>query len=254
MLLILVLSLAATAAIADPTLLWSPSNTLISEGEQTELSVHLPTSDDVRTIELTVAYDPEVVTSVSIVPGDLFAGFTNFTDFYETEPGRWTGYCVVLGADDWATGPGELVRWTVAGVDTGVTAIATVDLSLVPPGGGDYLEAELIDDQIRVDVPVGVPATAPLLPQLSLYPNPFNPRTRVELLLPGGGQARLEVLDVRGRVVAMPWRGTAAADHPVLVDWTGADVGGQPLPSGVYVFRLVSAAGPSAQRQGTLVR
>ena len=248
------LLLVAGAATADPQLQWSPPNSLVGVGEQTTLSVMLPETLDVRTIELSVEFDPEVVTSVTLEPGNLFDGFTNFSDFYETEPGAWTGYCVILGATDWATGPGELVRWTVAGADTGITLITAVDLTLIPPGGGDYPDVVLPTDQIRVDVPVSVPLAGPQLPLLSLYPNPFNPRTRLELLLPGGGTGRLEVLDLRGRVVAVPWRGMTPAGHPVLVDWTGRDGGGRVLPSGVYTFRLVGGGGETAWQRGTLVR
>ena len=250
----LVMVTFATAALADPVLRWSPSNTEVGVGEQTTVSVMLPETLDVRTIELTIQFDPEVVTSVAIEPGALFDGFSNFTDFYETEPGTWTGYCVILGAADWATGPGELVSWTVAGVDTGVTLISTVALTLLPPGGGEYVDIELPVDQIRVATPVGVPIAGPLLPGLSLYPNPFNPRTRLELMLPGGGAGRLEVLDLRGRVVAVPWRGATPAGQPVLVDWAGRDGGGRALPSGVYTFRLVGEQGTIAFRRGTLIR
>lgn len=248
------LLVAAHPVAADPQLTWTRPHAVIPVGEQTSVSVMLPTNETVRTIELTVQYDPAVVSSIDIVPGDLFAGFTTFTDFYATGPDTWTGYCVILGANDWATGPGELVRWTVAAVDTGTTPIITMGLTLLPPGGGDYPDALLSPAQILVAVPTGLPIAGPMLPTLSLYPNPFNPRTRVELLLPGGGDARLEVLDLRGRVVATPWRGTALADQPVLVDWTGQDRAGQPLPSGVYTFRLTGATGATAWRRGTLIR
>ena len=109
---------------------------------------------DIRTIELRMAYDPEVVESIDGEAGALFDGFSLFTDFENTSPGYWHGYCVILGANDWTTGPGELFRWTVAGVDTGTTIISTTTLNLLPPGGGDYPDAELPSDQIRVDVPM----------------------------------------------------------------------------------------------------
>jgi hypothetical protein len=227
---------------------------MISVDDQLTLSVMLSEAVDVRTIELRIGYDPDVITSLSGEPGALFDGFSLFEDFTNTSPGFWYGYCVILGAGDWSTGPGELFRWTVAAADTGASFLDTVTLTLLPPGGGDYPDAALPTDRVRVDTPVAVPVAAPELPQLSLYPNPFNPRTRLELLLPGGGPGRLEVVDLRGRVVSTPWRGDLPADRPVLVDWTGRDQGGRPLPSGVYTFRLLGAGGRAAWQRGVLVR
>ncbi len=250
---LLMLGLAFRAA-ADPVLQWSPSNPLMQVDDQLTLSLMLPEALDVRTIEIRVEFDPAVVTSIDGEPGALFDGFNVFADFENTSPGFWYGYSVILGAGDWATGPGELFRWTVAAVDTGITQISPVTVTLLPPGGGDYPDVELTIDQIRVAIPVGAPELTPELPQLSLYPNPFNPRTRLELMLPGGGPGRLEVVDIRGRVVSTPWHGDLPADRPVLVDWTAYDSVGHPLPSGVYTFRLLGSAGQAVWKRGTLLR
>ncbi|MEZ4388831.1 MAG: hypothetical protein R3D98_14905 [Candidatus Krumholzibacteriia bacterium] len=249
------LLLVAGAALADPVLRWAPSDTLINTGDQATLSVMLDEPLDVRTIELRVAFDPAVVTTVSGGYGALFNGFNNFDGFEEEAPGQWHGYCVILGASDWTTGPGELFTWTVEGLaDGGTCPITTVELTLLPPGGGDYPDAVLTDDQIRVLDPTGLEIPTVGLPRLALYPNPFNPRTTVEVSLPGGGVGSLEVLDLRGRVVARPWSGVVDATAPLAVSWDGVDTLGQALPSGVYTFRLVGSRGQSASVRGVLVR
>jgi flagellar hook assembly protein FlgD len=76
----------------------------------------------------------------------------------------------------------------------------------------------------------------------------------VEMTLPGGGNGRLEVLDLRGRVVARPWSGLLDAGVPLAVSWDGVDTLGQALPSGVYTFRLVGSRGQAASVRGVLVR
>lgn len=250
-----VLMSLAGSALADPVLRWAPSDTLINSGDQATLSVMLDEAIDVRTIELRVTFDPAVVASVAGGFGDLFDGFNNFDGFEEEAPGQWHGYCVILGAGDWTTGPGELFSWTVAGLPGGGTSpIVTAEVTLLPPGGGDYPATVLTDDQINVLDTTDVQLPAAGLPTLTLYPNPFNPRTTVELRLPGGGQGELEVLDLRGRVVARPWAGLLGADAPLAVTWDGVDSLGQALPSGVYTFRLVGAGGQAAATRGVLVR
>lgn len=98
----------------------------------------------------------------------------------------------------------------------------------------------------------GAVAAAPA--RVSVYPNPFNPRTQIEFALPRTGPATLEILDVRGRVVARPWQGTVQAGEPEQVRWSGQDLTGQPAASGVYVFRVVGPGGETATGRATLVR
>jgi len=251
--LALVLALAAGSAAADPVLRWAPADTLIAPGQEATLAVVLDDTLDVRTIELFVQFDPAILTTVAGGAGELFDGFNNFTDFSEESPGLWHGYCVILGANDWTTGPGELFTITVAGAAVGVSPLVTQELTLLPPGGGAYEEAVLPDGQVRVDDASAAPVAAAGPARLALYPNPFNPRTRLELRLPGGGPVRLEVVDLRGRVVAEPWRGTAG-EALVVVDWTACDRAGRPLPSGAYAFRLVGPRGTAAVVAGVLLR
>ena len=238
---------------ADPVLRWSPSDSIVSQGSQTVLSVIIDDTLDVRTVELYVQFDPTVIASVDGVPGDLFTGFNLFSGFELETDDTWHGYAVILGSDQWTVGPGELWRWTVAGLAVGTSPLITVTVVLLPPGGGDYTEVLLTDDQITVLDPTAALDLAPTMPRVGIYPNPFNPRTRVELLLPGGGQGRLEVLDIRGRVVDTPWSGRLG-EAAVAVDWDGRDRGGAPLPSGVYTFCLIGASGLAVSERGVLVR
>lgn len=66
------------------------------------------------------------------------------------------------------------------------------------------------------------------------FPNPFNPATRIRILLPRAGVASLKVYDVLGREVAALLDGQlAAGKHEVVWNATG-------FSSGVYVVRLRS--------------
>jgi len=117
----------------------------------------------------------------------------------------------------------------------------TYDLKLKSAGGPD-----LVLDTVEV---VG-PAVLPL--RLEASPNPFNPRLTIKYSLPVGGSARLEVIDLMGRVVQVLFDEfrPAGADQ---VNWNGLDRRGQAAASGVYLVRLVTNHGFTEQRV-TLLR
>jgi hypothetical protein len=64
------------------------------------------------------------------------------------------------------------------------------------------------------------------------YPNPFNPSTMIQYVLPEGGYVSLKVFDIIGREVATVEEGFhQAGKHEVVFD-------GEELPSGIYLYRL----------------
>ncbi len=84
------------------------------------------------------------------------------------------------------------------------------------------------------------------------YPNPFNPSTTISYRLTSPARVRLEILDLRGRLLRiLVDRGEQAGSHTII--WYGRDGSGNEVPSGVYICRLKSA-GSSAIRKMTLIR
>jgi hypothetical protein len=242
-------------ASANPILRWAPADTTIEPGQQATLSVMLDDTLTVRTIELIISYDSDVITSVDGGPGALFTGYNLFSDFKEVDPenpGQWRGYSVIMDAVNWAVGPGELFSWTVEGDTQGISGLVSVSVKLLPPGGGDYDEVVLPGVDIAVAVPSAVPVYMADNANLHLYPNPFNPRVQVDFYPGGHGNGLLEVYDLRGRRVATLWRGVAMKTEQVA--WDGRDAQGRVLPSGVYTFSLQGADGSRTTTRGTLVR
>ncbi len=95
----------------------------------------------------------------------------------------------------------------------------------------------------------GFPALAKLFPP---YPNPFNSRLVVRYTLARRAWVKLWVSDVLGREVAglvEGWKTTGS--HRVV--WQGRDAAGRPVPSGVYLVRLV-ADGKQRVQKVLLVR
>lgn len=120
----------------------------------------------------------------------------------------------------------------------GVGQIAFTDVDA--ESGGLHEFYKLIDT--TVSVPEPEPARASVSPVLAPnWPNPFNPRTTLRFDLPAAGRVRLEVYDVRGRLVGSLVDAELPAGRHEAV-WDGRDSEGRAMASGSYFARL-SAGG-----------
>jgi hypothetical protein len=101
------------------------------------------------------------------------------------------------------------------------------------------------------DDPAGrVPARLELQPN---HPNPFNPSTEIGYGVPAaGGDVRLGIYDVRGRLVRLLVAGFRGPGTHRAV-WDGRDAGGRALPSGLYFYRL-QLGGESRSRRMLLLK
>jgi hypothetical protein len=87
---------------------------------------------------------------------------------------------------------------------------------------------------------VGVPGEIPADFELHQnYPNPFNPVTSILISIPNASRARLEVYNMIGqRLAVLVDQDLPAGTHHY--EWDATDVVGQPVSSGVYLYRLVA--------------
>lgn len=69
------------------------------------------------------------------------------------------------------------------------------------------------------------------------YPNPFNPATEIEFQIPRSGVTRLKVYDNLGREVKTLVNARKPAGT-YTVQWDGTNDAGQPVASGIYLYRL----------------
>ncbi len=160
------------------------------------------------------------------------------------------------GAASWELNP-EISAYGLAFANRDVGCALKSDSSFLTTNGGQSWHAEYTEyfwgkDAALADGAVWVvgkdgtiyhrrpsisatPEPASLLPHdpsLAVYPNPFNPTTRIVLELPRAGRVTLELYDVTGRhVQTLLDEVKAAGAHTVSVD-------GATLPSGVYFARL----------------
>jgi hypothetical protein len=133
-----------------------------------------------------------------------------------------------------------------------------LDTDTVPGGRYGYRlsTADAGGERITLAVIAGerpaAPTDRPAVALRGAAPNPFNPRTSVSFRLDRPLEVRLEVLDARGRRVAVLAAGSfGAGEHAVV--WDGRDLAGRQLPSGSYVA-VLEAPGHRESVRLTLVR
>ncbi len=109
--------------------------------------------------------------------------------------------------------------------------LAVKDQAPLPDRVGVLEEIYLALGGNPVQPPTDVPAAG--TPTVSVYPNPFNPKTRIDYTLPTRERLLLRIYDLRGQLVR------TLVDEPVdagpgHVFWEGTDADGRAVAAGVY--------------------
>ncbi len=87
--------------------------------------------------------------------------------------------------------------------------------------------------------------------RISVYPNPFNPNTTLSFSLARSGFADLRIYDARGaQVRVLVSEELSTGDH--LYKWNGVSDNGARVPSGVYLYKLVTPEGMVCDRMTLL--
>jgi len=105
--------------------------------------------------------------------------------------------------------------------------------------------AQLVTGNCRgIAVPDELP---PVVPALTVAPNPFNPKTTVSFVLDRAQVVNLELFDLRGRRVRVLAAGELPAGYRQL-HWDGRDGEGRTCGSGVYLARLRTEDGEAMSK------
>ena len=113
---------------------------------------------------------------------------------------------------------------------------------------------ETVYDAIPTEVGDHPPAP-PRTARIRNFPNPFNPRTTIELTTPGSGPVpvTVDIFDVRGRRVSRLFAGDLPGGMKSAVTWNGRDDAGRAAASGVY-FARVKIGGDTIRKKMVLIR
>ncbi len=233
-------------ASAAVNLRFTPMDTTVTPGESSRLSIFVDDLDaNVRTIDVYVTYDESVVTSVGGGAGALYSesGFFVFQGIEDNVPGQWHGYAVVMGSTDFLEGPGELFYWDYQGQANGTTPVIAAEAYVAAGDGTYYPEVLLADTTINVFDPLSGVEDLPAAPNyLRAWPNPFNPRTALQVNLPEPGQVHLAVYDIKGYEMIVLQDGVVGSGSQIF-HWDGTDSDGRPQPAGQYLVRLTTLGG-----------
>ena len=129
-----------------------------------------------------------------------------------------------------------------AAIPSGTSQIATITYE----GDGELSVSSAIvvdNDANEMNVEISNAKLESVLPtEYSLsqnQPNPFNPSTDISFSLPKSGQVKLTVYNILGAEVAtLVDEIRSAGVHRIT--WDGTDKSGNPVASGVYLYRLTA--------------
>lgn len=119
----------------------------------------------------------------------------------------------------------------------GQTFLFGFHLWYMEPAGARQL-VDWIMDRIATGVPDGSDASLPAAVTLSQnYPNPFNPGTTIEYTVPTRSSVQLDLFNILGQNVrTLVDESKPAGEYKAF--WNGRDNRGQPVSTGVYLYRL----------------
>jgi agmatine deiminase len=77
--------------------------------------------------------------------------------------------------------------------------------------------------------------------RLTCFPNPFRDETRIMADMRSPSMVRMEILDMKGRMVKALMNKHSAAFHEDI-SWDGSDESGSKVPEGIYLCRLTTSS------------
>ena len=180
------------------------------------------------------------------------------------------------GGETWDTGSVHAITWTAT--DNAVVDSVGIEYSATGPAGpwstlahglantgswswtlpstasdSAYVRVRAVDHQGNIGTALNTTAFALHVPGVGVgvhagplalarpWPNPARGATTLGFTLPAEGEARLEVLDVTGRVVRSQRETLAAGAHTWR--WDGRDANGAACSTGLYLVRLSTPFG-----------
>ena len=127
------------------------------------------------------------------------------------------------------------------------------DRDVTPGRGYGYRLVEVTSSGVEATLGTAVGYAAFPKPSVAgPHPNPFNPRTTIDVAMDASGKTLVRVHDPRGglvRTLASRW--LEAGTHAIV--WDGRDSAGRPAASGVYYISVMTP-GRSVVRTVTLLR
>ncbi|MCK5052174.1 MAG: T9SS type A sorting domain-containing protein [Candidatus Cloacimonetes bacterium] len=164
----------------------------------------------------------------SILAGDTYSSETFSFDF-------WLMKTDEFGNEEWNQsygGDGHDMAMSIQLTTDGGYVIAGFSESY-GAGGSDFWLIRL-DQEISIANNTIVES---LIPNLSNYPNPFNPTTTISFSIPEESKVELSIYNIKGqKIKSLLSDQISAGEHSIV--WNGEDASGKIVSSGVYLYKL----------------
>ncbi len=135
--------------------------------------------------------------------------------------------------------PGESRTYTLT--YTAPDPPINLDLEVIITSNDAIDPAIVIPVTVNAAVPNDDPVTPAVTELEGNYPNPFNPETAIRFSTRESGRVRISIYNVRGQLIReLVDEDLAAGYHRVV--WNGRDSNGNSVASGIYMYRMQTAA------------
>ncbi len=181
--------------------------------------------------------------------GDFARAYLYMTTRYYGEDGSWPGSDMTDGAVLLPWAEAMLLEWHAADPVSAKELDRNEAIYDIQDNRNPFIDRP--DFVTKVYQPglssVPMPARAAAIVLHQNVPNPFNPSTTISYELEDGGQVRLQVFDLGGRLVRTLYDGSEGAGRHEKV-WLGRDQQGRTAATGVYFYRVQTGGEAETRR------
>jgi len=189
---------------------------------------------DVIAFQFEMDYDSEAVTYSDYDDGDIFLDGMLLVN--ETEPGHLIGAYSHYEAQ---TGTGVIVRLSFFGIDDSST-LDIHDFKYNATSIENTTDGTIV--VINNDITEDIPAQITQVDIQSISPNPFNPSTTINFLVPDGEtDITLNIYSVKGQLVKRFHLNGLSPNSLSSINWQGVDEHGKEVASGIYFCEVKGA-------------
>jgi hypothetical protein len=144
-----------------------------------------------------------------------------------------SGFNIYLDGEFQTTLSSMIMEYTFPDLIEGNTYIAGVS-ALYGTEETVIINLEFIYDPVGTEEEIPIPQI-----QVTNYPNPFNPETKIVFNLPEEGNVKLEIFNIKGQKVKTLLDCYMSPGRSEMI-WNGKDDNGKRVSSGVYFYQFVT--------------
>jgi hypothetical protein len=252
---VLVLLLVLSGEAWTATLTLQRSSISVPVDSQVVVKVAIDNVRMLHAFSIVIGYDPQIVRCKKVKSNNFWGASTFLFTRIDSVNGSVQVDEALLGASG-QSGSGYLLEMTFGGRNTGHTNL-TFAVAELRDTANAVVAVQTVNSELQVGPVTGVASpgtTVAASPELTNYPNPFNPTTNIGYSVgvvssqsPVASMVRLAVYDLIGREVkVLVDEMKEPGEYRVTFD-------GRNLPSGSYIVRLTTAT-TSGSRKILLIR